>query len=406
MSIPIEGTDLFDTSRCKSVLSIQVRNRRYYRLVEEYTLEALGQVVRQHREAKGLTQEELGTAAGYSQASAGVSISRLEGGNLAPRVERMVAIARELDVSWDSLQSQAAMHSRATGNGESQMDRIRRAVVQRDELARKHALLLDTRGRAATEFLEPLRDFAARIRGADLSRANGPDLAPTADEVRAEVAYQFKFTRDGLQRALAEVDERADFGNFAETIALGVATAATLEAALPSPAARRGFLAAMGLAARPRLAPGGVLLGAVAIGVAAAALVDRQQSRRARRRTESTARIAEAEADLARTQPNVDALHDVISRATEIFEYVATHAAHALTRLRDQVGAGPLAWETLSDDQQHRYSDFVEIAAAFLAVATIDLQELAGSADNELDRATALANQVLLHATRTITSRV
>lgn len=142
------------------------------------------------------------------------------------------------------------------------------------------------------------------------------------------------------------------------------------------------------------------------MGVAAAALVDRQRSQRARRKTESAARLAEAEADLARTQPNVDALHSVMSRATEIFEYVAVHAAHALNRLRDQVGAGPVVWEALGDDTQRRYLDFVEIATAVLAVASLDLQRLADTADDELEHATARADEVLVHADETIKSRV
>ena len=385
---------------------MQTRKGRYYLHVEEYTLETLGQVIRQHREAKSLTQEQLGIAAAYSHASAGVSISRLEGGNLAPRADKLVAIAKALDVPWEALRAQAAARSRAAGNGEGQIDRIRRASVQRDELSGMHAVLLETRDRATAEFLEPLRDLAARIHGADLDCASADEVAPIADEVRAQVAYQFKFTRDGLQQALVEGNQRADLGHFTETIALAIAAAGPLEDALSSPAARRGFLAAMGLAARPRTVPGGSLLAAVAVGAAVAALVDRQRSQRARRQTESAARLAEAEADLVRTQPNVDALHDVMSRATEIFEYVAMHASHALTRLRDQLGAGPLEWEALSDDQRRRHSDFVEIAAALLTVANIDLQELAGSSIDELKRPVALADQILAQAFEAITARV
>ena len=96
---------------------MQTRKRRYYLHVEEYTLETLGQVIRQHREAKGLTQEQLGIAAAYSHASAGVSISRLEGGNLAPRADKLVAIAKALDVPWEALglKPRRALELPATG---------------------------------------------------------------------------------------------------------------------------------------------------------------------------------------------------------------------------------------------------------------------------------------------------
>jgi hypothetical protein len=268
--------------------------------------------------------------------------------------------------------------------------------------------LLTARERANAEFLEVLREVAGRIRGADVSRANISDVISTSeDDVSAEAAYQIRFTRYGVARALGSSDGRADLAEFAETVALGAAAAAaTLETALPSATARKGLLAAMGLAARPRILPGGGVLAAVAVGIAVAALLDRQQSQRARLKKESAARLAAAEDDLARTQPNVDALANIIPRATELFEYVALHAAHAVTRWRDQLGEGTLEWDSLSPDQQRHYDDFVEIAAAHLAVATIDLQELAGSTGESLERAVALADQVLEQSCAAIRARV
>lgn len=379
---------------------------RYYCCMQEYTPEALGRVIRRHRESKGLTQEELGKAASYSDASAGVSVSRLESGNLAPRAERLTAIAKELGVTWESLQVEAAARSRLGGDGEGRIDRIRRASAQRDELEHTRAALIAARDRAITEFLRPLRDVAAQVQVADLPRGHASQVDQRSDEAGAEAAYQIQFTREGLLRALEESDERTDFANFTEMVALGAAAAVTAERVLPSPAARRGFLAAMGMAVRPRAGYGGGLLAAVAVGVAAAAVVERQQSKKAKRKTESATRLAEAEAELARTQPNVDALYDVMSRATEAFEYVATHAAHALTRWRDQLDDDPLSWGFLSPDHQRRYEDFVEIAAAVLAIAAIDLQELAGSTGPELENAVALADQLLLQSIEAVSSRV
>lgn len=376
--------------------------------MNDYNLEALGQVIRRHREALGLTQEELGKAANYSAASAGVSISRLEGGNLAPKADKLVAIANKLGVTWDSLEADAASRTPPAGSVESTIDRIRRASAQREELDNAREALLGAQERATAGFLEVLRDVAARIQGADLPRASISEIASASDDdVSAEAAYQIKFTRYGVERALDKGDQLADLGHFAETVALGAAAAgAMLETTLPSATARKGFLAAMGLAARPRILPGGGVLAAVAVGVAVAAVLDHRQSQRARLKKESAARLAAAEDDLARTQPNVDALADVIPRATELFEYVALHAAHAVTRWHDQLGFGLLAWTSLGTDEQRRYDDFIEIAAAHLAVATIDLQELAESTDENLKRAVALADQILEQSREAITSRV
>lgn len=380
---------------------------RYNLPVEDYTLQALGHVIRQHREEQGLTQEELGRAADYSDASAGVSISRLEGGGLKPKSDKLIAIASKLGVPWEALQAEAVARSGGADRDERRIERIRRASVQREELDGARCALLEARERATTGFLVPLRRVATRLTGTGPHQSGIREVAgEPGDDVGAEATYQINFTRYGLEHALAEGDERADFGHFAETVALGVAAAAALETAIPSPTARRGLLAAMGLAARPRLVPGGGMLAAVAVGVAVAAVVDRQQSKQARRRRETAARLDAAEEDLARTQANVDALDDIIARATELFEYVALHAAHAVVRWCEELGDGPIDWTAIDSEQRQRYDDFVEIAAAQLAVATIDLQEIAASRGSDLDRAVALADQILLQSREAITSRV
>jgi len=58
-----------------------------------YSLEALGLVVRELREARTprLTQQELGVQAGY-QAGAGVAVSRIESGRSRPSPERLAGL--------------------------------------------------------------------------------------------------------------------------------------------------------------------------------------------------------------------------------------------------------------------------------------------------------------------------
>ena len=74
------------------------------------------------------------------------------------------------------------------------------------------------------------------------------------------------------------------------------------------------------------------------------------------------------------------------------------HAGQALFRWEAQIGQGQL-------DTQ-RYRDFVEIAAAQLAVATVDFQDLMTNRGGELARATALADEVLTQSRKVITSHV
>jgi hypothetical protein len=155
-------------------------------------------------------------------------------------------------------------------------------------------------------------------------------------------------------------------------------------------------------------AAGGMnLVAAVALGTVAVAILERQTTaKRNRKYQESAAKLAAAEADIAANQANVEALLDVIPRATEMLDYVAVHASHALERWGHQIGEEPVGWEKLGEAEQHRYQDFVAIAAAQLALAAIDLQLIATSHDSDLKRATAVADQVLVQAERAITSRV
>ena len=70
-------------------------------------MEVLGRVVRELRTAQKLTQTELGTRAGY-RSGAGVSISRLENGQLSPGAERLQGVAEALGLTLEELAARAA----------------------------------------------------------------------------------------------------------------------------------------------------------------------------------------------------------------------------------------------------------------------------------------------------------
>lgn len=101
--------------------------------------------------------------------------------------------------------------------------------------------------------------------------------------------------------------------------------------------------------------------------------------------------------------------------ATEILEYIAVHAGHALNRwdanmeltgVNSNIGQGPCEWQSLSGAEQQRYQDFVEIAAAQLAVAAMDFENLMTERGGEFEPATAVAREILTQARKTITSHV
>jgi len=395
----------------------------------DYSLEALGQVVKRLRRAKGLTQEELGDAAGYGK-GAGVSISRLENGRLEP-TDKFTGIARALGVSTQELQKHAteetAAQQGAGGDGaRTHADRIAaivRASERRKQLAPELDAFNEARKRAERDFLMTFRELAAHVIDA---RAQDEDQlvhggGAETDEAEAEAAYQIRFTQYGVSQALADPAGSAAIGGavgsaaaylaFTEAVALGTAPLGATGLPLTGAATvLNGLRAAMGVGRSARIgsAAGGInLVAAVAVGAAVATIVDRQATaKRNRKQQESAAKIAAAEADVAMNQANVDALLDVIPRATEVLDYIAVHASHALTRWGAQIGEDPVLWEELGEAEQQRYQDFVAVAAAQLGVATIDFQELATSREADLDQATALADQILIQSQRAITSRV
>lgn len=59
--------------------------------------------IRFFRKRSGMSQKELGIAAGLNPASAGVRIAQYEGGNRRPKSELILALARALGVPYEAL---------------------------------------------------------------------------------------------------------------------------------------------------------------------------------------------------------------------------------------------------------------------------------------------------------------
>lgn len=70
-----------------------------------------------------------------------------------------------------------------------------------------------------------------------------------------------------------------------------------------------------------------------------------------RQQQETTAKLAEPENKIDESQRNVDALRAVMPRATELLEYIAMHAGHALDRWETETGQ-----TSLGPDAEHRYN--------------------------------------------------
>lgn len=389
-------------------------------------LDALGQVVHDLRSKKGWTQEKLGREAGY-QSGAGVSISRLENGRLKPTPERFEGIAKALGLFSDALAELVEETSRkpeSSIGGGSVSTEQRAARVQREVDGRKQLVtdlgqaFNDAHDRAKDDFLMRLVEIAARVDGApppDPTQLVGDDITD-GDEVEAEVVYGIEFTKFGVAQALAAtaggaaVAASAAYPTFTAAVA---GSAASAVAAIPGPtsvAATNGFLAALrvGTPAERGSASAGrtALLTGLALSALGTTAILMMQQRNRQQQRELTAKLDEAEAELAESQPHVEALRELMPEATEILEYIAVHAGHALNRWDAHIGRGPREWQSLSGAEQQRYQDFVEIAAAQLAVAAMDFENLMTERGGELERATAVAHEILTQARKTITSHV
>ncbi len=342
-------------------------------MVTTYSNDALGQVVRGLRERRGVTQEELGRAAGYGS-GAGVSISRLESGLLHPGPERFAGLAHALGLTPDELEAQARARSAPTEaaapSRRPERAKQRALRIQREVDARTTVItdLTDAfnqqHDRARDAFFLPLYEVSSRIAGAPR-----PDPALLEDDGTSDTPVG----HDTGSREPVVPASRA--GRRAKTAAVGSAAVLT------------------GLVATPSLifAAGGLIYMA---------------KRNRKQQQELAAKLDEAEAELAATGPGVDALRELLPRATSTLDYIATHAGHALARWEHQLDPGPSTWAALSRAEQRRYQDFIDVADAQVRIVTIDVQGLLTSRGQDQQQLIRLAADVLAEADDAVTARV
>lgn len=118
------------------------------------------------------------------------------------------------------------------------------------------------------------------------------------------------------------------------------------------------------------------------------------------------AQLDQAEAELVATKPGYDALCDILPRATDTLDYIATHAGHALNRWGSQLGPASTTWKSLDLQDQHRYQSFIEVAAAQLTIVTINVQGLLTTRGTDQQRLIELADKVLMQSEATVKAHV
>lgn len=392
-----------------------------------YSLQALGLVVRELREAQvpRLTQQELGDRAGY-QTGAGVALSRIENGLSRPSPERLAGLAEALDLAPDRLVMLAAQRTealRAAGgttsstSDESLRDRLQRLQETVEDRTKRLEQGVDAfnaaHGKARDDFLLPFVRTADVLSGAPTPPRQDLDDTVPDEDASAEATAQFRlqFASYGVAQALSgaatgaavggAAGAAAAYASFTAAVTWGTASTGVAISGLSGVAVSNAALALLGgssLAAGGAGVAGGtaLLAGLVAGPVVLLALGGVVWATRRNRQQQQVlkGRLDEAEAQLNAQGRGVQAFVDLVERATQTLDYIAVHGAHAHNRWSQRLET-PTQWDDLSATQQQQYDDFVQLCAAQLAVATLDPQQLLILRDEELDNEIGLMDQIL-----------
>jgi|GEM_PF-1265001 len=407
----------------------------------DFSLEALGLVIRERREAKvpKTTQEDLGLAAGYKSGAA-VSISRVESGLMRPGPERFQGIAVALGINADRLEAdaenrtqelrkkrgQSQAGTRTIAAGERSKDRVKRIQHEVDHRTTLITELGDAfnaaHDRARDDYFMRFVELAAAI-----TDAPQPDAAGLGDDdvsdPKSAAKQRIRSNSRGVASALAggaggafagaAVGGVGAYATFMAAVSFGTASTGTAIAGLSGVAATNAALALLGggtLAAGGAGVAGGaaILAGVVAAPALLLAVggLAWMVKRNRKQHQELATKLDEADAEMAATQGGFDALVDILPRATKTLDYIALHAGHALKRWESRLGPRPLHWNSMTPDDKKRYQEFIDISASQLAVVTINVQGLMVSRGEDREILIEFADEVLKQAQSTIESLV
>lgn len=410
-------------------------------LLTAVSAEALGLAIRRLREKadRKITQQELGDAAGYKSGAA-VSISRIESGRSRPTGERLGRIAEGLGVTVEELvtvasQVQDTVFTEAATagtepSGESlsykeRIARVQQVVADRTEAATAAADSFNSAvNRARGEFFDPFCATGAAISGAPTVQA--PDSVDNTDEgdAAAEARYRLRHSSSVVAGALggagagvagAALGGAGAYGAFTAAAAFGTASTGTAIGSLSGVAATNATMAFLGggsLTAGGAGVAGGTMLLAGIVAAPAAALAAGgafyMVRKNRKKQAELEKELGPVEKEIADSQRGFDAMVRLMGEATSIFDDIATHASRAHQRWSAQLPPRPTRWEDMTDAQQTRYYDLINVAGAQLLVSSVSMRFtlLMSARGADLDALLHACDEQLSESRRVVDARV
>lgn len=414
--------------------------------------ETLGGAIRRRRYAHKpkLSQEALGRLAGYAT-GAGVAISRIESSQMSPSPTKLEGIARALGTTPEVLREEArrmaADHlvGRTEPDGTDDQvgkrtlkDRVRAAEEKLQQRTETVTLLADqfnvAHDGARDEFFLPFVEEAKQIKNAPTP----PEPRGLTDEERADAAagaeYRVRFSSTVVAKAVraaadgavgaaaggaagaagAAAGGAAAYATFTAAAMFGTASTGAAITGLAGVAATDATLAFLGggaLAAGGAGVAGGTMLlagivAAPAVLLAAGGFLWLAHRRSKRVEAQLRERLDEVEAKLAAEQIGFDALVDALRGATGVLGYIRVHATHALDRWSEKLATHPLNWSDMSEAEQERYNDFLEVAGCQLTTASLNLGALMSLRDESLNVLIETVFEDLAQAKKTVEALV
>ncbi|MGI5447268.1 helix-turn-helix domain-containing protein [Streptomyces sp. CA-243310] len=407
--------------------------------MSEFSAEAMGLVIREHRQARkpSMTQEELAEQADYGKGGA-VSISRIERGLVSPGEHRLAGIALALHLTPAQLRLEAEDRTRSLARQRGlrpvklrdQVAETKRRHAEINEKAAQRSKITQEHGEAFNRVHDVVRDeffmrfveLAKSISGAP--EPEGPGEEETESTGGTPTAIRIEAMSAGIANAIrgaaaggaagAAVGGAAAYGAFTAAALFGTASTGTAISALAGVAATNATLALLGggtLAAGGAGMAGGVLLltgmvAAPAAALAAAGFYILRQRRNKKEEERLRTQVEVAEAAMDQSQKGFDTMVDVLSRATVLMEYVEVHGTHALEKWRTSLPPEPRNWESLGHEGREQYKEFLSVSGCFLAASIINVPALLTAGPDDVREMGKAMDETLRYADRTVRSIV